>query len=80
MPVWDALSLLSTVKSRIKLGSVFGSYGWSGEAVEMIEDRLSGLHIKLHKPSLKIKLVPDDNILKECQEFGKKFVTALEQK
>ena len=79
-PVWDALSLLSTVNSRIKLGSAFGSYGWSGEAVEMIEDRLSGLHIKLHKPSLKIKLIPDDNILKECQKFGKKFVIALEQK
>ena len=36
-PVWDALSLLATVKSRIKLGSAFGSYGWSGEAVKMIE-------------------------------------------
>ena len=79
-PVWDALSLLATVKSRIKLGSAFGSYGWSGEAMKMIEDRLSGLHIKLHKPSLKIKLIPDDNILKECQEFGKKFAIALEQK
>ncbi len=79
-PVWDALSLLTTVKSGIKLGSAFGSYGWSGEAVEMIEHRLSGLHIKLHKPSLKIKLIPDDNILKECQEFGKKFAIALEQK
>ncbi len=79
-PVWDALSLLSTVKSGIKLGSAFGSYGWSGEAVEMIEDRLSGLHIKLHKPSLKIKLIPDDKVLEECQEFGEKFAIALEQK
>jgi len=79
-PVWDVLSLLSTVKSGIKLGSVFGSYGWSGEAIKMIEDRLSGLHIKLHKPSLKIKLIPDDNILKECQEFGKKFVIAMGKK
>ena len=35
-PVWDVLSLLSTVKSRIKLGYVFGSYGWSGEAIKMI--------------------------------------------
>lgn len=78
-PVWEALSLLSTVKSGIKLGSVFGSYGWSGEAIKMIEDRLSGLHIKLHKPSLKIKLIPDDKALKECQEFGEKFVIALGQ-
>jgi flavorubredoxin len=78
--VWDALTLLSTVKSRIKLGAAFGSYGWSGEATKMVEDRLSGLHIKLHKPSLRIKLIPDDKTLKECQEFGKEFVIALEQK
>jgi len=77
-PVWEVLSLLTTVKSRIKLGSAFGSYGWSGEATRMIEDRLSGLHIKLHKPSLRIKLIPDDAVLKECREFGKKFATALE--
>lgn len=79
-PVWDALTLLSTVKSRIKLGTAFGSYGWSGEATKMIEDRLSGLHIKLHKPSLRIKLIPEDKTLQECQEFGKEFVIALEQK
>jgi flavorubredoxin len=79
-PVWDALTLLSSVKSRIKLGSAFGSYGWSGEATKMVEDRLSGLHIKLHKPSLKIKLIPEDKTLKECQEFGKEFVIALEHK
>ncbi|MHC4307170.1 MAG: FprA family A-type flavoprotein [Planctomycetota bacterium] len=79
-PVWDALTLLSSVKSSIKLGAAFGSYGWSGEATKMVEDRLSGLHIKLHKPSLKIKLIPDDSIIEECQGFGKEFVIALEQK
>ncbi|MHC4322372.1 MAG: FprA family A-type flavoprotein [Planctomycetota bacterium] len=79
-PVWDALTLLSSVKFRIKLGSAFGSYGWSGEAAKMVEDRLSGLHIKLHKPSLRIKLIPEDKTLKECQEFGKEFVNALKQK
>ncbi len=79
-PVWEVLSLIATVKSKIKLGSAFGSYGWSGEATKMIEDRLNGLRIKLHKPSLKIKLIPDDKVLKECQEFGKQFATALEQK
>ncbi len=79
-PVWDALTLLSSVKSSIKLGAAFGSYGWSGEATKMVEDRLSGLHIKLHKPCLKIKLIPDDNIIEECQGFGKEFVIALEQR
>jgi flavorubredoxin len=79
-PVWDALALLSSVKLKIKLGSAFGSYGWSGEATKMAEDRLSGLHIKLHKPSFRVKLIPEDKTLKECQEFGKEFVIALKQK
>jgi len=79
-PVWDALTLLSSVKLKIKLGSVFGSYGWSGEATKMVEDRLSGMHIKLHKPSIRVKLIPEDKTLKECQEFGKEFVVALKQK
>jgi Uncharacterized flavoproteins len=79
-PVWDALTLLSSVNFRIKLGSAFGSYGWSGEATKMVEDRLSGLHIKLHKPSFRVKLIPEDKTLKECREFGKEFVNALKQK
>ncbi len=79
-PVWDALALLSSVNFKIKLGSVFGSYGWSGEATKMVEDRLSGLHIKLHKPSLKIKLIPENKTLKECQGFGKEFTAVLKQK
>ncbi len=79
-PVWDALALLSSVKFKIKLGAAFGSYGWSGEATKMVEDRLSGLHIKLHKPSFRVKLIPEDKTLKECQEFGKEFTVALKQK
>lgn len=79
-PVWNALSLISTVDSKIKLGAAFGSYGWSGEAAGMIEERLKGLHIKLHKPSLKIRLVPDDTTLVECHTFGKIFANALGQK
>ena len=76
-PVWDVLALIKSVHSKIKLASAFGSFGWSGEATKMIEDRLSGLHIKLHKPPLKKKLVPNNEDLQECFEFGEKFVAAL---
>jgi flavorubredoxin len=30
-----------------KLGAAFGSYGWSGEAVPMIEDRLRRLKLRV---------------------------------
>ena len=41
-PVWDLLSSLAVVNLKGKLGGAFGSYGWSGEAVRMIEDRMRG--------------------------------------
>ncbi|MEJ2396138.1 MAG: FprA family A-type flavoprotein [Candidatus Thiodiazotropha sp.] len=40
-PVWDLLSSLAVVNLKGKLGGAFGSYGWSGEAVQMIEACLS---------------------------------------
>ncbi len=78
-PVWDALSLISSVKSMILLGATFGSFGWSGEATKMMEERLNGLHIRLHKPSLKIKLVADQAALSECEGFGIEFADALQK-
>ena len=46
-PVWDLLSSLTVVNVRGKLGAAFGSYGWSGEAVPMVEDRLRGLKLRV---------------------------------
>lgn len=38
--VWDLLSSLAVVSLKGKLGAAFGSYGWSGEAVRMVESTL----------------------------------------
>jgi len=46
-PVWDLLSSLVVVNLKSKLGGVFGSYGWTGEAVKMVEDRLRGLKLRV---------------------------------
>jgi len=46
----------------------------------MIKDRLHGLHIKRHKLSLKVRLIPDDEALEEFREFGKNFAVALNRK
>ncbi len=42
-PIWDLLSSLTVVNLKSKLGGVFGSYGWTGEGVRLVEDRLRGL-------------------------------------
>lgn len=70
-PVWDLLSSLAVVNLKGKLGGAFGSYGWSGEAVQMIEDRMSGLKMTVPRKGLRVKLIPTDEELAECRDFGK---------
>lgn len=76
-PIWDLLSSLAVVNLKGKLGAAFGSFGWSGEAVRMIEDRMRGLKMRVPVPGLRLKLIPTDEELGECREFGRKLAAAL---
>lgn len=76
-PIWDLLSSLVVVNLRGKLGGAFGSYGWSGEAVNMIEDRMRGLKMRVPKHGVRIKLIPTEEELVECQQFGKEIADIL---
>jgi flavorubredoxin len=76
-PIWDLLSSLAVIDLRGKLGAAFGSYGWTGEAVRMIEDRLRGLKMRVPVPGLRIKLIPTDEELDACREFGRALADAI---
>jgi len=76
-PVWDLLSSLVVVNLKGKLGAAFGSYGWSGEAVKMIEDRMRGLKMRVPIEGLRIKLIPTDEELEQCKVFGKDIASFL---
>jgi flavorubredoxin len=76
-PVWDLLSSLAVINTTGKLGAAFGSFGWSGEAVRMMEDRMRGLKLRLPVPGVRIKLIPTDDELATCQQFGQQLSKAL---
>lgn len=76
-PVWDLLSSLVVVNLKGKLGASFGSYGWSGEAVGMIEDRMRGLKMRVPLNGLRIKLIPTDDELEQCRTFGRDIASFL---
>ncbi len=75
-PVWTTLSQISPITQRGKIAGAFGSYGWSGEAVGMITDRLRSLKLKVVDP-LRIKFVPSEDQLEECRAFARKIIKAL---
>jgi flavorubredoxin len=69
--VWHALSLFSLVTPKAKIAAVFGSFGWSGEAIKMVEERLQGLRFKLPVPSLSVRFTPTEENLRACQDFAR---------
>lgn len=77
-PVWELLGRLSPVINRGKPGAAFGSYGWSGEAVKNIEQRLSGLQFKVTLPGLKVNFTPGSADITGAREFGRSFAKLLE--
>jgi flavorubredoxin len=76
-PVWDLLSSLAVVNLKGKLGAAFGSYGWSGEAVRMVEDRMRGLKMRVPREGLRVKLIPTQEELDECTGFGRAMANIL---
>lgn len=76
-PVWDLLSSLAVVNLKGKVGAAFGSFGWSGEAVRMIEDRMRGLKMRVPREGLRVKLIPTQEELDECTGFGREIANIL---
>ncbi|WP_153108787.1 FprA family A-type flavoprotein [Propionivibrio limicola] len=76
-PVWDLLSSLATIQVRSKMGGAFGSYGWTGEAVGMIEDRLRGLKLRVPMKGVRARLIPTEVELAECRSFGRDLALHL---
>lgn len=62
---------------RDKKAAVFSSYGWSGESVKMLTDRLKEGGFNVIGDGLKILWQPDGESMAKCREFGKSFVKSI---
>lgn len=71
------LAFLKGLKPRNRIACVFGSYGWSGGAVNAIERILKEAGIEIIQPSLSVKYVPEIEELKRCYQYGKDFAEKL---
>jgi len=72
-PVWNLLNCMMLLEKKGKVGACFGSYGWSGEAVDMINERLKALKFRVPYEPQKVKLIPTKNELHESYNFGVSF-------
>jgi anaerobic nitric oxide reductase flavorubredoxin len=68
---------LNGLKFKNKAGAAFGSYGWSGENVKLIEENLEKAKIKILQEGIKFKWQPIREELERCVEFGRNFAKSL---
>lgn len=71
------LEMIKGIGFKSKKGAAFGSYGWSGESVKILEEKLKDAKIELVQEGIKVLWNPDEEAKKQCREFGKQFAKKL---
>jgi len=75
--IQTALGIVLNTASKDKLAGVFGSFGWSGEAIDFLESRLKDAGYKFGFEAIRVKFKPDDVTIQTCKETGIDFAQAL---
>ena len=68
---------MDAINSGKKPALVFGSYGWTGEAVPNLIQRLTALKMKVFGEGMKVAFVPSEEDLKKARELGQEFAKSL---
>lgn len=71
--VGQFLTYLKGLKPRNKAAMAFGSYGWSGQAVGLVNKELEAMQMKLVHDGLQVKYVPDPQELAQARALAAKL-------
>ncbi|TWI70698.1 flavorubredoxin [Desulfobotulus alkaliphilus] len=66
----DVLTYMKGLKPQGKIAAAFGSYGWSGEAVKLLNAELSAMGFELPEEGIRIQYVPERDQLTLCHGLG----------
>lgn len=68
---------LKGLKPRGKISAAFGSYGWAGGSIKVIEESLRQAGMEIASPSMSVNWVPNKEEIQKCYEFGKSFAAKI---
>ncbi|MFM2313020.1 MAG: hypothetical protein RLZZ04_2296, partial [Cyanobacteriota bacterium] len=77
--IQTALGIVLGNAAKTQLAGVFGSFGWSGEAVDLLEDKFRNAGYKFGFEPIRVKFTPTDAVLKTCEEAGTDFAQAIKK-
>lgn len=76
-PLWDVISCTEAMNVNKKPALSFGSYGWSGEAVKMLNNRLSDLGYDVEENGFRCVFSPTEEDLDNVKKMAKEFAAKL---
>ncbi len=71
------LMYMRGLKPANKIGAAFGSYGWSGESVKLLNQAMQEMKFTICHEGLRVQYVPEHEHLKECVELGHTVASSL---
>lgn len=74
------LMYMRGLKPANKVGAAFGSFGWSGESVKLLNQAMEDMKFDIVDDGLKVKYVPEDKDLTQCVELGRSVGKAIKAK
>ena len=77
--IQTALGIVLNNAEKTKLAGVFGSFGWSGEAIDLLEGKFKDAGYQMGFEPIRVKFTPTEVTLKTCEETGTDFAQALKK-
>lgn len=76
-PLSGMLHEVKGLSFKSKKAAVFGTYGWSGESVDVLTKMVEDAGFEIVQPGLKKLWSPDEGSLDDCREFGSEFAAKI---
>lgn len=71
------LDMIKGIGFKNKKAAAFGSYGWSGESVAILNERLNAAKLEVVSEGIKELWNPDKEAMERCKQFGEDFASKL---
>lgn len=73
----DVISYVKGLRPANKIGAAFGSYGWGGEAVKLLNAAMEEMKFDIIDPGIRVNYVPTQADIAQCVELGRKVGKAI---
>jgi len=79
LPIYKLFSVINPIRDKGKPAASFGSFGWSGEAVRLIEDHLKNLKLKVISAGQTARFFPNSEEADRLIRLGEEFVKTFQE-